>query len=576
MKKKIPKSAPDPRADTRRPAAGASARSAGSPAPDGVAVARAASSRPLDRERLQRVAAQLKTLYHMGRDLGEDENWSDALDRFLMALVNFMSASGSGLLLFSDRERSLSARAVFHLDDELVTRAIDTIRDGWRRHARGSEIHCLESYAAQWPTSCLERSSPWCVTVIPLRHRGRALGFLLLDKEYADGLDFQWDYHFLSTLQTIFGEEIASASYISELRQLSRFNNKVLDNIRSGVVTTDLAGNIRYANSWAIDMCPRLRATGRGTVAFDDLFQTAREAGSIFRRFLDADSDSLVAEVECHGGREAPFPARLRLARMHDDHVNGTVVVAIFDDLSEHKRMEEAIRRNDRLRALGQLSAGVAHEIRNPLAGIATTAEVLAGKLEAGDERVKYIRAMLDEITRLDGIVRNLLAFARPPRPQIAPCAVEEMLARVVALLGEQALAKGVELHILAAEAPRCLADQAQLTQVLLNLTLNAVQACSAGDRVSLAARGESAQGREWVAIEVSDTGAGVAHEVRETLFDPFVTTRAQGTGLGLAISRQIIEDHDGRIVCESLSRGTRFTVRLPAHSGVVARSRPR
>jgi two-component system sensor histidine kinase HydH len=325
-------------------------------------------------------------------------------------------------------------------------------------------------------------------------------------------------------------------------------------------------------------MCPRLGSTGRDAILFDDLFRRPQEGEGLFRPFLASEADSMLVEVECHGGRETPFPARLRLARMHDDHVNGTVVVGIFDDLSEHKRMEEAIRRNDRLRALGQLSAGVAHEIRNPLAGIATTAEVLAGKLAGDEERLKYIRAMHDEITRLDGIVRNLLAFARPSRPQIAPCAVEEILARLRGLVGEQAASRGVELGIDvdSAASTRCLADAAQLTQVLLNLTLNAVQACGAGDRVSIVARSESAHGRRWVAIEVEDTGAGVPLEVRETLFDPFVTTRAQGTGLGLAISRQIIEDHDGRIACEFLPRGTRFTVRLPAHTGVASRVRAR
>lgn len=529
-----------------------------------------------DRERLQRVAAQLKTLYHMGRDLGEDENWSDALDRFLMALVNFMSASGAGLLLFSDRERSLSARAIFHLDETLVARVISTIRDGWKSHARGSEIHSLESYASgERPTSCLERTASWNLTIIPMRHRGRALGFLALDKTYASGHDFQWDYHFLSTLQTIFAEEIANASYISELRQLSRFNHKVLDNIRSGVVTTDQAGLLRYANAWANDMCPRLRLLPRAQLAFDDLFHSDEAAPGLFARFMASHSDSMVVEVSCQGGGEAAFPARLRLTRMHDDLLNATVVVAIFDDLSEFKRMEEAVRRNDRLRAIGQLSAGVAHEIRNPLAGIATTAEVLAGKLGPDDERSRYTRVILDEVTRLDGIVRNLLAFARPPRPSIAPCAVDGLFDRIRSLVAEQAQARGVELRARAA-APglTCLADSAQLTQVLLNLALNAVQECQAGDVVSVSARVENEGARDWVILEVEDNGPGVPAGVRETLFEPFVTTRAQGTGLGLAISRQIVEDHHGSIACAFLERGTRFTVRIPAH--MVTTTAPR
>jgi nitrogen-specific signal transduction histidine kinase len=510
-----------------------------------------------ERERLQRVAAQLKTLYHMGRDLGEDENWSDALDRFLMALVNF-----------SDNERALSARAVFHLDDTLVGRSIETVREGWKHHARASEIHSLESYASgERPTSCLERTAPWSLTIIPMRHRGRALGFLVLDKGYAGGLDFQWDYHFLSTLQTIFAEEIANASYISELRQLSRFNHKVLDNIRSGVVTTDLGGMIRYANAWANEMCPRLRGLARAQVAFDDLFRPADGDGALFAHFLASESDSTVMELECHAGGST-FPARLRLTRMHDDLVNGTVIVAIFDDLSELKRMEETIRRNDRLRAIGQLSAGVAHEIRNPLAGIATTAEVLNSKLGADDERSRYTRVILDEVTRLDGIVRNLLAFAKPPRPTIAPCAVEDLLARIRHLVGEQAQARGVELSAAAGDTSMaCLADAAQLTQVLLNLALNAVEACAGGERVAVTARAESAGARDWIIIDVEDNGAGVPREIRATLFDPFVTTRAQGTGLGLAISRQIIEDHHGSLTCTFLEHGTRFTVKIPAHT---------
>lgn len=513
----------------------------------------------------------------MGRDLGEDENWSDALDRFLMALVSFLGAEGAALLLFSDRERLLSSRARFHVDDALLVPAIETVRDAWSGHARGAEIHSLESYASARATSCLERSEPWRVTLIPLRHRGRPLGFLLLDKAYGGASAFQDDYHFLSALQTIFAEEIANASYISELRQLSRFNNKVLDNIRSGVVTTDLDGNIRYVNALAGQMCPRARRAGMQPVMhFDELFRLPVEPRGLFRRFLDAGEDADVLEVECHGGVDSSFPARLRLTRMHDDLLNGTVVVGIFDDLTEHKLMEEAIRRNDRLRSLGQLSASVAHEIRNPLAGIATTAEVLGEKLRGDESTVPYIRTMLDEISRLDGIVRNLLAFARPPRPQLAPCDAREIIDRVRALVAEQASARTVTIAVTEGDAsPPCHADPAQLTQVLLNLALNAVQACGDGDRVTLGARRVAEGGGEWIEFEVTDSGPGVPEAVRGSLFEPFVTTKAQGTGLGLAICRQIVGDHRGSIACEFLDRGTRFSVRVPAlkDSAVAART---
>jgi signal transduction histidine kinase len=407
------------------------------------------------------------------------------------------------------------------------------------------------------------------MTIIPLRHRNRPLGFLLLEKEYRNGFDFRGDYDFLNTLQTIFVEEIANASYISELRHLSRFNNKVLDNLRSGVLTTDLTGTVNYSNEWARGMCPGLRTSSPKPVHFDDLFKSRQFGANFYERVIRSNKNSHILEVECQGGKER-FPARLRTAKMYDDNLGGMVIVAIFEDLTEQKRMENEIRRNDRLRVLGQLSAGVAHEIRNPLTGIATSAEVLADKLGRENENVKYIRAILDEIHRLDGIIRNLLDFARPPKPQIAPCSLPDIFTRVVTLLADEAEKKGVALSVERnLGAAYCEADAAQLTQVVLNIVMNAVQACREGDEVKVGVKREHPSDTSYartLRIDVVDSGPGVPREVRESLFDPFVTTKTRGTGLGLAISQHIVEEHDGSIECDFLKTGTRFSIRLPQH----------
>jgi signal transduction histidine kinase/DNA-binding response OmpR family regulator len=518
--------------------------------------------------RLHKVVTQLKTLYHMGRDLADNENWSDALDRFLMKLVNFMGADGAGLLLFSRNNTLLSTRSSFQIDQEVSAGACVQILSSWKEHTRSTEIHSLESYSDGKYISCLEGDTNWRMTVIPLRHRNRPLGFLLLEKEYKDGYDFKGDYDFLNTLQTIFVEEIANASYISELRHLSRFNNKVLDNIRSGVITTDLQGTVNYSNEWARGMSPALRGPKPDPMHFDELFRSRQFGANFWERVMKSRKNSHVLEVACLGGDGDSFPASLRTAKMYDDTLGGMVIVAIFEDLTEQKRMEAEIRRNDRLRVLGQLSAGVAHEIRNPLTGIATSAEVLADRLGHDDKNVKYIRAILDEINRLDGIIRNLLDFARPPKPQISACSLPEILERVISLLGEEASSKGIhiktERH---PEAVYCEADPAQLTQVILNVVLNAVQACGEGDEVLLDIKGEEPADPSYakvVRIDVMDSGPGVPKEVRESLFDPFVTTKTRGTGLGLAISQQIVEEHNGSIECDFLRRGTRFSIRLP------------
>jgi signal transduction histidine kinase/DNA-binding response OmpR family regulator len=518
--------------------------------------------------RLYRVVSQLKTVYHMGRDLAENENWSDALDRFLMALVSFMGADGAALLLFSYNNSVLGTRSSFQIDQDICAGAGAQILSQWKRHTRSTEIHSLESYGGGNYNSCLEAESRWRMTLVPLRHRNRTLGFLLLEKDYQDGHDFKGDYDFLSTLQTIFVEEIANASYISELRHLSRFNNKVLDNIRSGVITTDLSGKVNYSNEWALGMCPGLRGPKPKPIHFDELFQSRQFGGEFYDRVIKSHKNSHVLEVVCTGGAKEPFPARLRTAKMYDDNLDGMVIVAIFEDLTEQKRMEAEIRRNDRLRVLGHLSAGVAHEIRNPLTGIATSAEVLADRLGSGNENIKYIRAILDEIHRLDGIIRNLLDFARPPKPQLAPCSLPSIIERVCSLLSEEASTKGVELKL--GDSPEkvyCEADSSQITQVLLNVLKNAVQACDRGDTVQLDVKHEQPADHSYakvVRIDVLDSGPGVPREVRESLFDPFVTTKTKGTGLGLAISQHIVEEHNGSIVCEFLSKGTRFSIRLP------------
>lgn len=518
--------------------------------------------------RLQRVVAQLKTLYHMGHDLAQNENWSDALDRFLMMLVSFMEADGAALLLFSNQEAVLAPRSSFQIDEAGLDRAATAILNGWKRHPRSFEIHSLESYAegaSPRNAACLERITSWRMTVIPLRHRNRSLGFLLLEKDYASGRHFTADFDFLNTLQTIFAEEIANASYISELRQLSRFNNKVLDNIRSGVISTDAEGNVRYANVWASDMCPRLRETDRVTVHFDTLFRNRQFPHEFFAAILRSEQTSYLLEVECNGGGES-FPARLRTTKMYDDNLNALVVVAIFEDLTEQRRMEAEIRRNDRLRVLGQMSAGVAHEIRNPLTGIATSAEVLAVKLSGDEEKGRYLRAILEEINRLDEIIRNLLEFARPPKAQIAPCSLRGVTQRVAGLLARQAQARGVALDFAESDDDiTCYGDAGQLTQVLLNVVLNAVQACSEGDIVRVEVSQDAGEGASRVArIDVIDSGPGIPKEIRESLFDPFVTTKTRGTGLGLAICQHIIEEHEGSIRCDFLERGTRFSIELP------------
>lgn len=551
------------RADIQEP--GGSSRAASETAAELV---RANEQLKILNNSLRQHVSQLTILYQMGRDISENENWSDALDRFLMALVNYTNADGAALLLFSRSETRLAPRSNFQVDTGRLHDACETLLSQWRDNPRGGEIHSIESYDDRVFSTCLERLKPWKYTVVPLRHRNRSLGFLFIEKLYRSGRRFKADYLFLNTIQTILAEEVANASYISELRQLGRFNRKVLENINSGVITTDLDGYVAYFNQLAGRLCPHLPGSGQDRIHFNLLFRCRDFGDDFFRGIIESGEDTHLLEIDCTGDGSRTFPARLSISKMYDDNLNGDVLVGIFDDLTDQKNMQAEIRRHDRLRVLGQLSAGVAHEIRNPLTGIATTAELLGSKIK-DEAKTKYVRAILDETNRLDEIIKNLLNFARPAKPRMGICALSDISKRVINLLSEEAGKKRIELE-LKDEATNdvCTADPNQLTQVLLNIVLNGIQACDEGNRIEIRVSNEEvggAPGTGFTRVEISDDGRGVPEEIRESLFEPFVTTKTYGTGLGLAISQQIVEEHRGTIECDFLATGTRFTIRLPA-----------
>jgi signal transduction histidine kinase len=255
--------------------------------------------------------------------------------------------------------------------------------------------------------------------------------------------------------------------------------------------------------------------------------------------------------------------------------------IATFMDLTPLKRAEEHARQLDRLATLGRFTSSVAHEIRNPLTGIASGVQYLAGGIPPADPQREHLEFILKEIRRLDRIVQDLFDITHPRRLQLLPRPVDEAVQRAVQCLEALSGARGVTVTLeLAPRTPPVPHDPDQIEQVLINLLKNAVEASASGTTVrvrvapapaSEARRGRStarsgpAPGPPGVRIQVEDEGCGIAPGARETLFEPFVTTKPEGTGLGLYISHDIVKRHGGRLAASSEpGRGTTFTVELP------------
>jgi signal transduction histidine kinase len=239
----------------------------------------------------------------------------------------------------------------------------------------------------------------------------------------------------------------------------------------------------------------------------------------------------------------------------------------------ENSKLYQQMKERDRLAAIGEMSAGLAHEIRNPLAAIKGAAQYLDPSKLPPDDR-EFLEIMVEEVNRLDGVVTQFLDYSRPLKPSLAPTNVNEVVEKTFKLLQAQVPANiAVELE-LAEWLPRAQADAEQLKQVFLNLALNAFQAMPAGGRLHVStrvARDELAFWREGgrradlVEIRFRDTGPGIPEEARENVFVPFYTTKEKGTGLGLAICQRLVKAHQGSIVVRSPpGAGAELIVSLP------------
>jgi len=235
----------------------------------------------------------------------------------------------------------------------------------------------------------------------------------------------------------------------------------------------------------------------------------------------------------------------------------------------------EQIRRADRLSALGELSAGMAHEIRNPLGSIKGGMEIIAEGIEKENKKHEFIGIIMKEINRLDKIIAEFLKYARPKEPEMREENLNILIESVVKLVSKGAEQKGVSVNVNTdTNLPDTLMDGEQIKQALLNIVLNAIQATPSDGTIRI----KSFVNEEYTLISITDSGKGIPPDDIEKLFDPFFTTKDEGTGLGLSISYQLLKAHGGDIEAENIDgNGSKFTITLPIrnknHGGQISAS---
>jgi two-component system, NtrC family, sensor histidine kinase PilS len=358
------------------------------------------------------------------------------------------------------------------------------------------------------------------------------------------------------------------------LSRLRAFHENIVHSISSGVFTTDEKGQITSFNPAAQE------ATG---YSFEQV--QGRSWREVFNwhpgrqeddRMQDV-SANMRFEVECKRSDGNRLILGMTLAPLHE-RGERTGLVGVFKDLTQIRDLEEEMRRKEWLASLGEMSAGMAHEIRNPLGALAGAMQMLRKDLEADETSQRLMEIAVREATRLDTIITEFLQYARPPALNLAECDLNKVLAETLDLVQHEARSR---TNITIAAAP-CIGtlpaqvDQDQMKQVFWNIAVNAFDAMPKGGQLTIATgcRKIDVAGRKAEVVEISfqDTGEGIPKNNLGKIFLPFFTTKKRGSGLGLAAVHRIVDLHGGWIKVESREgQGTRFGVCLPrtADAGV-------
>lgn len=349
----------------------------------------------------------------------------------------------------------------------------------------------------------------------------------------------------------------------AEVSRVKILNEEILQNMAGGVLAADRFGGIQFINGPAAKLLGIREADSVRGRQIDETLP--REIVEFLRRTM-RDGERRSQEFTIHGAQ-----VRVAVTSVGEGE-SGPLrgVVAIFNDLSLRTQMEEMTRRAERFKALLEMSAGMAHEIRNPLASIRGAAQELQTSRLPGEDDRQLLQVVIRESDRLDEIISEFLDYASDRPIEMELCDLAEVLHETVLLL-EARGNRNVEIK---KEVPRsmlCRGNPDKLKQVFLNLGINALDACGLNVKIGhvgvrcIPARGPQPELREGVLVEVSDDGCGVSRENLGRVFDPFFSTKPKGVGMGLAIARKIVQEHGGDISMESQERkGAVVKVWLP------------
>ncbi|HQG83827.1 MAG TPA: ATP-binding protein [Syntrophales bacterium] len=409
-----------------------------------------------------------------------------------------------------------------------------------------------------------EKQNRFATIAVPLNLRDSVIGLIEADRGGYPLVLTEEDIQHLSIFANQASIIIENTRLYEQLVNERNFAENVVESSPNCILVVNCDGTIRMVNPQAESIFSLATGAAVGKPASEVFGEPMR---TIIREAIDGKtSDGREVVVKRREGARTILDVSTSQLKSQGETVLGAVLIAT--DLTEAKKTEEWMRRVDRLSSLGQLSAGVAHEIRNPLASINFNIQLLSKRIQPDEKTIRIINNSLAGVERIKGLVKGMLDFSRPAPPQLKRESIHRAVEDAISLMDSQFSKHGIRVvQKLAAEAPDITFDSRQIQQVFVNILLNALQAMPEGGTVTVESRlgGETKELSRYLSVYISDTGAGIPREHFSKIFDPFFTTKPEGTGLGLSIAHKVLEQHGAQIEIRSrVGQGTMFIIRFP------------
>ena len=514
------------------------------------------------------IAAVFRLSTLLTQQVGLDE----ILRSILESAEKELGFSASCLFLINEDRRRLDCRMVRGFGEENEKRAYrrpfhmerhDCIET--RVVKRGEVVHFADSLddprATPIDRRLTEKLRRGSIVYAPLTVKGAIIGCMGVNRSREAAPISKSEIEAFTIFANQASIIIENSRFQEQLVAERNLNKSILESSPSGILTLDRKGTITAVNGEAA----RILGVEAGGILGERVDAALRGHPGL-RVFEDLLRDPVSGTKEYlaagRGGRQ--ISVEVTVSPLKDDHGREAGTLYFFKDQTEKKRIGEQIQRMGKLAAVGQLAAGISHEIRNPMMGIAATMELVSDGLDPDHPQRRLLAKSMEEIGRIDNVIGELLSLAQPRRMHPEPADINGLIGDAADFLSGLCRKRKIELCLnLNPRVPSVSMDCKAMREVVINVALNAIQSMKGAGSLTIRT---ASPDRGSVRVTVEDTGEGIPPEIRDRIFDPFFTTRPDGTGLGLSNCHRIVEAHEGSIYIEDdPSGGTRVHVLLPA-----------